>query len=71
MLPLLAKILFLAVSVNLRAQILSPSGRLSSLASLVTVPTTATVLQLNLVFPSGTARRSVVRCLTMREREMG
>ena len=56
---------------NLRAQTLIPSGRLISLVSLVTVPTTATILLLNWVFPAGTAVRSLVRCLTMRERERG
>ena len=69
--PLLARILFLAASVNLRAHTLIPSGRFKSLASLVTVPTTATVRQLNLVFPAGTGALSLERCLTMREREMG
>ena len=69
--PLAAVILFLAYAVNLRAQILSPSGRLRSLVSLVTVPTTATILLLNCVFPAGTGVRSWVRCLVMRERERG
>jgi len=45
-------ILFLAAVVNLRATILSPSGTLRSLTSLVTVPTTATMRALYLVFPS-------------------
>ena len=69
--PFAAVILFLAYAVNLRAQTLSPSGILRSLVSLVTVPTTATILWLNWVFPAGTAVLSLLRCLTMRETERG
>jgi hypothetical protein len=49
--PLAFCILALASLVNLRAHTLSPSGMFNILVSLVTEPTTATILELNLVFP--------------------
>jgi hypothetical protein len=57
--------------VNLSAQILMPWGRLRSRTSLVTGPTMATMRDVNLVCPAGTGVLSLVRCLTMREMEMG
>ena len=64
-------ILSLAWVVNLRAQTLSPSGTFRSLVSLVTDPTMAKILELNLVFPYGTARLSCVKCFEILEIEIG
>jgi hypothetical protein len=69
-LPFAAVILLLAPWVNLRATILSPAGRFKKRASLVTVPTIATIL-LNLLSPCAWGDLSWLRCLTILEMEIG
>ena len=56
---------------NFKAQIFSPSGTLRNLTSLVTVPTTATILELNAVLPSGSLELLLERILAILEMEMG
>ncbi len=69
--PLAFCILALASLVNLRAHTLSPSGMFNILVSLVTEPTTATILELNLVFPSAAVLLAVESILTNFESEIG
>jgi len=57
--------------VNLRAHTLSPSGTLRNLVSLVIDPTRATILELNLVFPSATVDLSLDNNLAILEIEIG
>ena len=64
-------ILCLASDVNLRAHTLSPYGTLRNLISLVTVPTIATILLLNLVFPSDTVFLSFDNVFTILEIDIG
>jgi hypothetical protein len=69
--PLLEVILFLASVVNLSAHTLSPSGSWSNLLSLVTVPTTETILLLNLVCPWASAVLSWDKVFTILDNEIG
>ena len=69
--PLEARILDLALSVNFKAHIFNPSGTLRNLTSFVMVPTTATILELNAVLPSGSLELLLERILAILEMEMG
>jgi len=57
--------------VNLSAQTLNPCGTFKNLVSLVTVPITAKILELNLVCPSGTGALSCAKVLEILEIEIG
>jgi hypothetical protein len=57
--------------VNLSAHICKPSGMFNNLVSLVTEPTTATILELNFFFPWSAALLAVESILTSLETEIG
>ena len=63
--------LALAALVNLRATTLIPVGTWRSLLSLVTLPTTATILEVNLVSSFPLENWSLARILLILDNEIG